>query len=266
MIVTTSHRELDPDKDAAHRFAMEIGGQEVARDNLSLEALQKKYNTTVTVIMEKGLPTIYDKNNTRLVFHLGMSELRMLQLSRTGADPFITALGLKPGMAVLDCTLGLAADALVAAFAVGPSGRVLGLEAVPVIAAMTDWGLQKLAAGGLEARAETVEAAGRVQVLNVDHRSFLSALPAKSFDVVYFDPMFRHGKQSSVGIRSLRDFAQHQPLEETSLQQALRVARSRVVFKEASGSREFDRLSASRHGGGRYSSVQYGIWDVEDTP
>lgn len=263
MIVTTSHRRLDPDVDAARRFAGEVGGSYVERGNLSLPAIRKKYATATIAVIERGQPVIYQQE-TRLIFHLGLSELRMLQFSRSGHDPFIEALGLKKGMSVLDCTLGLATDALVAAYAVGPSGRVLGLEAVPVIAGMTSWGLRSLADGEMEARAETVAAAGRIQVLQANHRQLLRNLPAKSFDIVYFDPMFRHAKQASVGIRSLRDFAEHQPLVAESLTEALRVARSRVVFKEANGSGEFGRLAAARQGGGRYSSVQYGILDVED--
>ncbi|HSN15604.1 MAG TPA: hypothetical protein VLT61_13305, partial [Anaeromyxobacteraceae bacterium] len=43
-------------------------------------------------------------------------------------DPFFEAADLRPGDAVLDCTLGLGADALVAAVATGPAGRVVGIE------------------------------------------------------------------------------------------------------------------------------------------
>lgn len=263
MIVTTSHRAFDQDLDAAYRFAAEIDSTYVTRSNLSLNALQKKYNTTDIVVLEKMLPVVY-QNGAKLFFHLGMSELRILQFVRTGVDPFVDALGLQSGMTVLDCTLGLASDALVAAHAVGPAGRILGLEKVPVIAAMTGWGLQRLAEGAMEARSESIDAAKRIHTMNVDHYLMLKSLPSKSFDVVYFDPMFRHAKQASVGIRSLRDFAEHQALKEESLEQALRVARLRVVFKEASGSKEFVRLAATRQGGGRYSSVHYGILDVED--
>ena len=262
MIVTTSHRALEHDIEAAYRFAAQIGSMYTSRENLSLQALQKKHKTTEIVVMEHGQPAVYQKD-TKLFFHLGMSELRMLQLSRTGVDPLVEALGLLPGMSVLDCTLGLAADALIAAYAVGPAGRVLGLEAVPVIAAMTGWGLQKLVDGEMEARNQTVDAASRIHVLNADHRQMLQLLPTQSFDIVYFDPMFRQAKQASAGIRSLRDFADNQALTAESLNQALRVARLRVVFKEASGSKEFSRLKAARRGGGRYSSVQYGIIDVE---
>ena len=265
MIVTTSHRAMESDIEAAYRFAAEIDSVYAPRNKLSLRELQEKYKAAVTVVMENGHPTVYQED-AKLFFHRSMSELRILNLSRTGRDPFVETLGLRPGMSVLDCTLGLASDALVAAYAVGPSGRVLGLEAVPVIAALTDWGLQQLADGEMGARCGTMESARRIHVLNVDHRRMLQVLPAKSFDVVYFDPMFRHAKQSSTGIRSLRGFADNEALTAESLQQARRVARLRVVFKETNNSQEFDRLEAARRGGGRYSSVQYGILDVEDMP
>ena len=263
MIITTSHRALTEDVEAAHRFAADIDGNFLPRGNQSLAELQTKNKEAAFVVMEKGYPAVY-QDGTRFIFHRGMSELRILNLMRSGVDPLVAALELERGMSVLDCTLGLAADALVAAFAVGSSGRVLGLESSRVIAALTNWGLQGLASETADARIETIQAAGRINVLNVDHTDILAALPTRSFDVIYFDPMFRHAKQASCGIRSLRSFADQQALCKASLVQALRVARYRVVVKETHASKEFARLGIERFAGGRYSPVQYGILDVED--
>ena len=262
MIVTTSHRELSADIEAALRFASEIGGEYLPRSNQSLAEIQTKINETVFVVIEKGQPAVYH-GDMRFVFHRGMSELRILNLLRTGSDSLIDAFGLEPGMSVLDCTLGLAADALVAAFFTGASGKVLGLESSQVIAAIAGWGLKALESEEADARVETKKAAGRIKILHVDHKVFLQSLPNKSFDVVYFDPMFRRAKQTSCGIRAMRSFADRQPLHMDSIEQALRVARSRVVVKEAHGSSEFARLGIGKFAGGRYSPVQYGILDVE---
>ena len=263
MIVTTSHRALTIDVEAANHFAADIGGRYLPRGNQSLVELQNNRNEKEFVVMEKGNPTVY-QDGTRLIFHRGMSELRILNLIRSGSDPLVAALGIEKGMSILDCTLGLASDALVAAFAAGMSGKVLGLEASPLIAALTRWGLQDLSSENADARSATIQAAGRINVLNVNHKEFLTALPTRSFDVIYFDPMFRHAKPASCGIRSLRSFAEQQALCKDSIDQALRVARSRVVVKEARGSSEFARLGIRRFAGGRYSPVQYGILNVED--
>ena len=67
-------------------------------------------------------------------WHPGMGGLRakrFLAGERITGDSFLEAARLRPGDAVLDCTLGLGADALVAAAAVGPGGRVVGLEGSP---------------------------------------------------------------------------------------------------------------------------------------
>lgn len=46
------------------------------------------------------------------------------------------------GDSVLDCTLGLAADAMLAAYTVGEAGRVVGLEANPNVAFIVRQGMQ----------------------------------------------------------------------------------------------------------------------------
>ncbi len=258
MIVTTSLRSLPEDVAVARQFAAEIDGVFELREHDSLSELQIKYNVTQFVVIEKGQPVVYQGEN-RFIFHRGMAELRILNFLRSGNDPMIAAMGLERGMSVLDCTLGLAADALVAAYALGPDGRILGLEASPVVAALTKWGLARLSEDSSDARMETRLSASRIHVVRADHGSYLEKLPDQSFDVVYFDPMFRRPKKASAGIQPLRFFADSRPLTHDTLQQAKRVARNRVVVKEAHASPEFDRLGIRRFGGGRYSPVQYGI-------
>ncbi len=202
----------------------------------------------------------------KFFFHRGLSELRILNLLRGGNDPLVKALELQPGMSVLDCTLGLAADALVAAHAVGETGRVCGLESVPLVALMTRWGIESLQTNLDDTRPELRAAAGRIEVVPADHATYLSELPSCAFDVVYFDPMFRRPKKSSSGIQSLRDYADARPLTCETLQQALRVAKSRIVIKELSGSSEFARLGIRHFAGGQHSSLQYGILHKEEYP
>src|SRR5512136_327492 len=102
----------------------------------------------------------------------------------TTRDTFLEAAGIEGGDAVLDCTLGLGADALVAAVAAGPRGRVVGIEASPALAAWVAEGLRRL----------DDEAAARIEVRAGDHAEVLARLPDRSFDVVVFDPMFRHAR------------------------------------------------------------------------
>ena len=264
MIVTTSLKSTSEDISTACRFAHEISGNYVPREGASLSELQQKYNVTFFVIIENGQPVVY-QGKDRFFFHRGMAELRLLNFIRSGHDPMVAAMGLEAGMTVLDCTLGLAADALVAAFAVGVSGRVLGVEASPIVASLTRWGLDELRSDRSDARLVTKQAAGSIEAVHAEHLEYLTGLEDRSYDVVYFDPMFRRPKQASVGIQPLRSFADSRALTLEAIRQAMRVARCRVVVKEAHGSQEFSRLGMYQFGGGRYSPIQYGILSREET-
>jgi hypothetical protein len=165
----------------------------------------------------------------------GMAFLRVLRARKGEADPLARAAGLREGDRVLDCTLGLGGDALVAAQAVGAGGEVLGLESSPVLAAFTLAGLRRV-------RAPVAEAAARVQVQLADHARALAALPGRSFDVVLFDPMFRAPLEAGPLFPLLRAHAQHAPLQRAQIEEALRVARRGVLIKDAWPGRELHRL------------------------
>ena len=76
------------------------------------------------------------------------------------------------------------------------------------------------------------EAIKRIKVINCEHQSYLKQLEDKSFDVVYFDPMFRDPLLKSRALSPLKEVANHQPLELETIQQACRCARKRVVIKK----------------------------------
>jgi len=124
MIVTTSLRAFPGDMVIARRFETEIGGKCVLRENKSLAELQAEYNEITLVVIERRQPVVY-RGDSRFFFHRGMAELRILNYIRSGHDPLVAAMGLTPGMSVLDCTLGLAGDALVASYAAGTTGRYM---------------------------------------------------------------------------------------------------------------------------------------------
>jgi hypothetical protein len=150
----------------------------------------------------------------------------------TGHDPFLEAAGLREGDAVLDCTLGLGADALVAAVAVGKRGRVVGLEASPALAAWVAEGLRRL----------DDEAAARVEVRAADHAEALESFPERSFDVVVFDPMFRHARAEPAGFDLVRRLADPRPLSPAALARARHVARRWVVVKDGAPGWDLARL------------------------
>ena len=67
---------------------------------------------------------------------------------------------------------------------------------------------------------------------------------------------------ASNGISPLRSVANHAALSVEAVEEAKRVARSRVVMKEANGSEEFGRLGFKKIMGGKYSKVHYGVMDL----
>ena len=150
----------------------------------------------------------------------------------TTRDPFLEASGIRTGDTVLDCTAGLGADALVAATAAGPGGRVLALESSLALAAWVGEGLARL----------DLEAARRVEVRAGDHAALLADLPDRSFDVVVFDPMFRHGRAEPAGFDLVRRLADPRPLSPAALEQARRVARRCVVVKDGAPGWDLARL------------------------
>ncbi|MFL5426582.1 MAG: class I SAM-dependent methyltransferase [Myxococcales bacterium] len=165
---------------------------------------------------------------------IGMGYLRFVRMRGGEGDPLITAAKLMAGDRVLDATLGLAQDALVAAEVTGEA--VEGLEASPVLAAFVVAALRRLPSTAAR------EAAARISVRCADHRAALKELPAKSFDVVLLDPMFRTAADSNPLFDLLRRHGEHAPVDAQTLKAAQRVARRGVLVKDAAPGAELTRL------------------------
>ena len=74
-------------------------------------------------------------------FHPNSAAFRLKRVARGDGEPFGSGTA-STGDSVLDCTLGLAADAMLAAYTVGEAGRVVGLEANPNVAFIVRQGMQ----------------------------------------------------------------------------------------------------------------------------
>lgn len=258
-VVTTGQHPTDTEYALAEEWSKILGAPVVLRKNMSLSSLKERYAVEALLIATKKGPVVNTAGGD-FFFHLSMAELRIKNLINGKPDHMVTAMGLEKGMSVLDCTVGLATDAIVAGFIVGGAGKVVGLEASALIAFITEHGLTNFMP-----QAEYIkEAFTRIQILNRDFCSYLPLLPAKSFDVVYFDPMFRQPIQKSSSLKPMRYLADNRPLTIEALKFAARVARDRIVIKETHDSSEFKRLGISSVVGGRYSSISYGVIDTKD--
>ncbi|SDF55918.1 class I SAM-dependent methyltransferase [Sporolituus thermophilus] len=258
LLVTTSDSPTTAMLETGHKIATELGALFVPKKRTSLTTLKKQYNVDHIIVVTRNGPVVHTPGG-EYFFHLSMAELRIKNLRNGKHDHMITAMKLEKGMSVLDCTLGLATDAIVASFVLGKDGLLVGLEHSPIIAMVARWGLENFDAGDSEING----ALRRIQVKQGNYEEYLIALPDNSFDVVYFDPMFRRPVYTSSSLRPLRYLANHNPLTSSAIASACRVAKRRVVMKEAAGSAEFERLGFKTLIGGKHSSIQYGVIDLE---
>lgn len=259
-IVTTvrrGQRYTEANRALAARTAKSLGILNVPRGNDSLEELRSTYGVDAVLVARQGLLTLVTAEG-ELFFHPGMAHLRIKNLLLGHGDHLVRALGLTEGLHVLDCTLGTGADAIVESFAVGESGRVTALESNALIAAVIADGLAHALGDNYEMHA----AMRRIQVHHADALTFLRTAAEDSYDVVYFDPMFRRPLHESAGMNALRGLADPRALTEETIAEARRVARCRVVMKERRESAEFARLGFTEITGGRYSRIAYGVMEL----
>lgn len=254
----------DSDLQARMRWFMEQPGCSFQRRDPEL--------LPILHLTRKG--TFLDDGQNRMTFHPSLAIIRILQGLRGEQDRFLTATGLKRGQTFLDATLGLGTDSLVAAWQVGESGKVIAYENSPILAALIKEGLQSLKEKHLprmsnplkiKAWEELILASQRIEVVWGDHQRLLAELPETSVDVIYFDPMFRHTREKSSSIQPLHHYSDHRPLQQETVQEACRVASSRVVLKERKGSSEFVRLGFQVINSGQYSQVDYGVINCGST-
>ncbi|MDX9872332.1 MAG: class I SAM-dependent methyltransferase [Clostridia bacterium] len=251
--VTTSIEEAGL-SESARQAAAELGIAVLPRRKKSLEQLRVESGLDYLLVIEKDRAVL--KGETTLAWHPGMAVPKIKALRAGKPDPLLEALGLTPGASVLDCTLGLAADALLIAFAIGPAGRVTGLEASPYIAFITKQGLQNY--DGPHVRLQGVPE--RIHVLNRNYREYLEEAGENSFDAVYFDPMFGYPLKKSSSLNALRPLASYDEVTPSVIRQALRAAKKSVVMKQNARSEKADELQPDEICGGRYSPVTYYVW------
>jgi len=257
-VVTTGRKNRDSSTALARETAKRLGLPFVPRKNESLEELREQYGTEFVLVAKKGLLYLETREG-EFFFHPNMAHLRLKNLRfGNGRDHMVDAMDLRRGMSVLDCTLGFGTDAIVASFAADAEGRVTGLEASPLIAEVTGYGLSHFHAENYPIQ----EAMRRIRVISTDYMDFLRRAEDNSYDIVYFDPMFRHPLQESRNLNPLRPAADHSPVTEEAVSEARRVAKCRVVLKENARSGEFERLGFSTVAGGKYSRVHYGIIQI----
>ncbi|OQA10310.1 MAG: putative methyltransferase [Firmicutes bacterium ADurb.Bin373] len=259
--VTTSLRPAPGAIESAKQLAGQLNVPFVDRNDRSVKYLTALYCADgMLVVSSQKISLLMGENE--FFFHPGLAGLRIKEINNGKTDQMISAMSLKEGQSILDCTMGLGTDAIVASYVTGATGNVTGLECSPLISELVKRGLQSYPAEDKE----MIPAMRRIKVINTNHREYLASLKTGSYDIIYFDPMFRSPRRKSPGINASRILANHDPIDLETIEMAFNAAARRVVMKERRGSAEFVRLGFKNVLGGRYSPVAYGVKERRRTP
>jgi len=251
-IVTTTRDHQVELRPVAQRWARALQTKEIQRGSWNLKKMMKEYQLDGILVATVLGPKVYGRNGL-FFYHPSMAKLRIAQLKEGNMDYLVQAMNLRRGMRVLDCTLGLAADALVASYVVGETGTVVGLEGSELLHFVVQHGLKNYECADDE---EMRNAMRRIIAVRADAETYLASR-MEEYDVVYFDPMFETPVKESSNMEPLRDLACKAPVTKKCIELALQRA-PRVVVKERY-IKYLRELGCKEIVGGKYSSIKYGI-------
>jgi hypothetical protein len=238
MFITTAGRTTEEMKILAQSIAKELSISYFDRNKKSVAYLQQFHDDSCIVVGKERLELFPLGETEPFFFHPNSAMFRIKRLLKGEHDPFIDACQLEKGMSFLDCTLGLASDSIVASFQVGREGNVTGLEGEKFLSYMVRNGLQNWTTEINEMN----DSMRRIEVLNTHCYDYLKNLPNNSVDCIYFDPMFENNILESDGIQAITNIAIYNPLKADWIEEALRVARKRVVLKDHYLSNRFSQF------------------------
>lgn len=259
MIVTTSYRPAEDTILTAKKISGTLTARFSERRKRPIYQIRETEQDDVLVVGKERFE-LYHSDGEKFFFHPNSAMFRAKRLLKGETDPFVEAAQLTPGDKVIDCTLGLASDAIIASLAVGKEGAVCGVEKSPLLAFLVETGLQAWETD-LSALNQAMK---RIRVTSGDNLEYLRRLEDDSADVVYFDPMFDEGIAASDGIAPLRKLAHADFNLSGCVEEALRVARKRVVLKDHWKSPRFEAcgFDVKRR---KTALFHYGVLELEQT-
>ena len=218
----------------ARAEALRIGWEHVEREDLPAR-VKEASNADVLIFGADGARLVRYEGGEKAAtfrFHPSTAPLRIENIERGGADVMASAMGLRADDEVLDCTMGLGADAIVTAFVVGPGGSVEALESSEEIFTAVDIGMR-----GYSGDRRVEESIGRIARRRADYRKVLKTLDDGAYDIVYMDPMFQTKVRPATPIDAIRTWACVDYPSWEDILDAARVARRRFVMKVRKGER-----------------------------
>ncbi len=259
LAVTTIRKYTRAIEEEAKARAQALGLPYVPRGE-TLEDMAKESGFSGFLIYGKKLPT-YWHGGEEYRFHVGTAVLRVGQMEKGNGDRLCDLLPKEEGLQVLDCTFGQAGDSTTLSWFVGESGQVTALE--------KSLALYEIGRAGIAAYEDKnpalTRAVRRIELLHEDYRDFLSRVEPKSYDVIYFDPMFKSPVKREVNdMEAFRSAAAYDSLSLETLTLAMRAARRLVIVKERPFSPIFKNGPWTKVAGKKGQTTAYGVIVVGD--
>lgn len=217
-IVVTTSLTADEKKQAEARALAQFWGMTYCeRQKKSLKTIMGDKEGALVFYQSQ---LIYENHEgKRLFFHPDTAMLRI----KAQRDPLLEIIGTGKKK-ILDCTMGLASDSLVMAAA---GHQVTALESEILIHLLVKSGLQSFETN----QEELKRALKAISPICQDSLSFLQAQKDKSFDILYFDPMFSQDIPESENLAGLSGLANPCRLNSNLLAEAKRVTREKIILK-----------------------------------
>lgn len=238
MIITTAGRTDQGMVEDAKRKARQLQIPFITRKKQSIQKIQEEVKDDCLVVGKQRLEIYPYGQKEPVFFHPNSAMFRIKRLQQGEKDPFIDATQLADGKKFLDCTFGLGSDSITASYVVGKDGIVTGCEGNRYLAYVMKLGLQTWDDGA----PSILTAMRQIDLIPTLAIDFLKTLPDGSYDCVYFDPMFDENIIESDGISGIRSLAIYEDIDIETIQEAIRVAKERVVLKDHYRSKRFSQF------------------------
>jgi len=241
-LVTTAGRPDEVSMALAQKACNELNLRFESRNKRSVAKIGQIFGANIIVAGKNRYEYYPEGAAAPFFFHPNSAAFRLKRVARGEDDPFLQACNLLEGDSFLDCTLGMGADAMLAAFQAGKSGKVVGLEVDSNVAFIVRKGMQTYDTTELP----LTECMKDIQVVQSEAVAFLKKQMDNSFDVVYMDPMFEEVIEESNNFEALRHAGSHFHLSKEWIDEAFRVANKRIVLKAHFRSTVFEEFGFQR--------------------
>ncbi len=226
----------------------------------TLEAMAEETGLDGFLIYGKRLPYFWSFGE-EYRFHVGTAALRTQQLAKGNGDRLCSLLPAVGSCDVLDCTFGQAGDSTTMSWYLAGRGTVTALEKSTALYEIGRAGI----ASYVDKNPSLTEAVRRIRLIHEDFFSFLEKAEPKSYDVIYFDPMFRHPVKREVNdMEAFRRAASYDSLSEEVLALAIRAARKKVIVKERPFSQLFKTGPWTEVFAKKGQTTAYGVIAISD--